>query len=206
MTERVFSLGRIAIDPEEEWISQAIHPSLAERPAWLKHIRIYEWAPELADVDALDVLADALEIRHRVSVDEVIRESGIVGCWRPSTILVQRFTDYGANRLLIDNATIAHALWNIDLHAICDRQRPFGLELLNDEKRLRHLRVTISLVELTDAELQPGQDQSTDTRFLRQERRLVALEKSVKVLGKFARRSNDPLISALLDEARKDDS
>jgi hypothetical protein len=187
VTERVFSrpiyvLGK-ASHKSSTFIDNSItFPLHNDRPIFIKHLRIYERARELADPDANTVLADALAIGNRDSVDVVIREIGIAGCWRPSTILVMRMTDYGPNRLIVESATVAHALWNIDLHVPYQRSGQLSLDLYNDEERQRDLLATFHTVEMTDADLRGDSDNFPPMRDVvsRLEHRINQLESAVR--------------------------
>lgn len=135
-----------------EFTSGTFYPCTEDRPHWLRHVRVYERAATLGDPTALDVLKDAFELGNADSADEIIREYGVVGAWRPSTIIVDRLTDYGANRLIVEQ-TIAHALWNADLHIPVRRGYPFEIDLWNDELRPRYIRATFHMEPFTDREL-----------------------------------------------------
>lgn len=204
MTERVWDPGPVLIDPDQGdrgafeggHLFQSLRPWLPheDRPCWIKHLRIYEKSIELADPDAYAVLADAMQIGNRDSVDDVIRHAGIVGSWRPSTIIVRRFTDYAANRLIVDSPTVAHALWNTDLHVASQRGYDYSLEIWNDHDRPRWIRAVFHTVAMTDAELGLGPPDhvvqenlnnyatQTDARILRVERELAVFQKQHREL------------------------
>ena len=173
----------IELEAGTEFHSRGFEPWHRDRPAWIKHLRVYEYCPELAVHDANAVLADALAIGNQDSVDTVIRECGIAGCWRPSTVLVVRFVDYAANRMLVDEPTIAHALWNVDLHAPINPRTNVGFELLHDYldgvtlvAPPRWVRVALTMVELTDAEINGDSDGPIRVR-------IQALEEQIRSLG-----------------------
>ncbi|HZJ65922.1 MAG TPA: hypothetical protein VFD36_20585 [Kofleriaceae bacterium] len=97
-------------------------------------VRIYEKEPTLRDATALDVLADAFEVANKDSVDEVIRDSGIVGQWRPSAILIHRVavgTDF-----IVQNV-IAHSLWNTAFDVVGLPGMDVQIYFENDEARER---------------------------------------------------------------------
>ncbi len=115
-----------------------------ERAYWIKHVRIYELAPTLKDPEALTVLADLFEQANRASVDALIKDIGIVGQWRPSTILIESLINLGTTyRLIVSQPIIAHALWNVDLgdDAWIPPSCGLSMRLCNDEDRKRVLRV-----------------------------------------------------------------
>lgn len=110
-----------------------------ELPFDLHYIRVYERAPTLKDNDALQVLWDAIAGGDPSSVDEVIRDIGIVGQWRPSTIEITA-QHIGTNRIIVDRS-IAHALWNQRFNFTLTRGDGIGIVIDNDEDRERWIRV-----------------------------------------------------------------
>lgn len=158
-----------------------------ERPLWLKHLRIYELAPALSDESALDVLADAFEARNKDSVDAIIREYGVVGAWRPSTILVHDVVDVGSARILAHDV-IAHSLWNADLHYPLSSNTAVQLSVSGDDpaqkpSQRRTIRPVLICTEMTDEELRgdgPGQARDQVLRDLQQ--KMIELARRVQQL------------------------
>ena len=120
------------------------------RPSWVNHIRVYEESPE-APADARDVIADVLAIPRIEQVDPIIREYGLVGAWRPSTVIVC-VQDLGSNRIVVDD-TIAHAIWNLDLGIPVQPNSCLGLWLTTQTEERRRFYAVMTATELTDKEL-----------------------------------------------------
>lgn len=156
--ECVRSFGGLEIPPltfqyqaQELWFGGQWHP------AWLTHLRIYEFDEKATVQDhILDIVRDALlEGRTKEALD-ILSNEGTIGGWRPSTIVVHRLVWQGAARIVVDDV-IAHALWHVDLHIQTVPNDGFSLSLSNDENRTRRLRPIAFFREMTDEELAPQQ-------------------------------------------------
>lgn len=123
--------GRLLLSP---WSVDVEWRVMLQRPGRVRTIRIYEKSPTLRDETALAVLADAFEMANKDSVDEVIRESGIVGQWRPSAIIV-KIAMLGTQ--VLAQSTIAHAMWNYDFNSRGLPGMDLRISFDNDEGRER---------------------------------------------------------------------
>jgi hypothetical protein len=198
--ERVFTHS-VMLDPEALYVADSLTPTHEERAAWLKHVRIYERGVAFREPSVIEVMADLFKTAEdQTSVDEAIRREGIMGCWRPSTVFVQRLTAYMTGTVLVDSATVAHAIWNIDWHRGMRRGDRYGIELFNDEPRARSVQIVFTSVEMTDEEIGlGGADESevrqmlrryqseTDDRITRLERELATANKTIHALAAKAR-------------------
>ncbi len=110
-------------------------------PFDLEYIRVYERAPALKDPTALQVLWDAIAGGDPGSADELIKDVGIVGQWRPSTITVSA-ENVGTARRIVDRS-IAHAIWNQRFGIMLTRNDAIRIFVENDEPRDRWIRVEL---------------------------------------------------------------
>ena len=102
----------------------------------IKTIRIYERSFEMEDKGALDVLADALMVRDLDSADRIIREYGVVGCWRPSTIQI---VSVSVGNVTFVRHVPAYAIWETRLDAMIFPAQEVRLVVHNHLRRERLL-------------------------------------------------------------------